>query len=100
RRRPSAGKRWIAAGVAAVVLVGLGAGGALVLHRKQQEHDVRGSSNVEFVPGGLAAAKPEWPRVAWPTYGYDPERQRFANGISLAPPFKRVWTFRAQNLIE
>jgi outer membrane protein assembly factor BamB len=93
-------KRWIAAGVAAVVLVALGAGGAFVLHRKQQEHDVRGSSTVEFVPEELAAAKPEEPRVAWPTYGYDPERQRFANGISLAPPFKRVWTFRAQNLIE
>jgi outer membrane protein assembly factor BamB len=38
--------------------------------------------------------------VAWPTYGHDPERQRFANGVELAPPFKRVWMFRAQSLLE
>ena len=24
----------------------------------------------------------------------------FANGIALAPPFRRVWTFRARNLVE
>ena len=29
-----------------------------------------------------------------------PERQRFANGVSLAPPFRTEWTFRAQSLVE
>lgn len=93
-------KKALAAAAAVVVLLALGGAGAFVLHRKQQEHDVRGSSTVEFVPQELAPVAPEEPGVAWPTYGYDQERVRFANGISLAPPFKRVWTFRAQNLVE
>ncbi len=47
-----------------------------------------------------APPPPKEPGVAWPTYGHDPERQRFANGVQLAPPFRRAWTFRAQALVE
>jgi outer membrane protein assembly factor BamB len=95
-----------------VVLVALGGAVGFVLHRRAQAEDIRGSSTVEFVPtlthepepepapGPGPAPKPVPATVAWPTYGYDHERLRFANGISLAPPFKRVWTFRAQNLVE
>ena len=45
-------------------------------------------------------ARPKEPGVAWPTYGHDPQRLRFANGVTLAPPFKRVWTYRARTLVE
>src|SRR4029077_13550060 len=62
--------------------------------------DVEGSSTVEFVTTEVAPPPPEEPGIAWPTYGYDSERQRYARGISLAPPFRRVWTFRAQSLVE
>ena len=62
--------------------------------------DVKGSSTVEFVPTETVPPKPKEPGVAWPTYGHDPERLRFANGVSLAPPFKVVWTFRARSLVE
>ena len=67
---------------------------------QQQARDIKGSSTVEFVTTEAAPPPPAEPGIAWPTYGHDAERQRFANGVSLAPPFRRVWTFRAQSLVE
>lgn len=92
--------RWLAA-AAAVVLLGLaGAGVAYYLHIKQAGRDVKGSSTVEFVTTEAAPPPPPGPGIVWPTYGHDQERQRFARGISLAPPFRRAWMFRAQALVE
>ena len=93
-------KRWLLIGLAVVVLALLGAGVAYYLHVKQQSRDVKGSSTVEFVTTEAAPAPPKEPGIAWPTYGFDHERQRFASNITLAPPFRRVWTFRAQSLVE
>jgi outer membrane protein assembly factor BamB len=84
----------------AAVLLVLGAGVAYYLHVRHQARDIRGSATREFVPTEVPQPPPKEPGVAWPTYGHDQERLRFANGISLAPPFKRVWTFRAQSLVE
>ncbi len=89
----------LAAGVATVLLLA-GAGVAYYVHVKQQARDVKGSSTVEFVPTETVATKPKEPGVAWPTFGHDAERLRFANGISLAPPFRRAWTFHARTLVE
>jgi outer membrane protein assembly factor BamB len=87
--------------LAALVLLGVvGAGVAYYLHVKHASRDIRGSSTVEFVPTEIAPPQPKEPGVAWPTYGYDPERLRFVNGSSLAPPFRRIWTFHARNLVE
>src|SRR5207248_3153752 len=80
--------------------------------------DVRGSPTVEFTPT-LAAPKPlqapasptrtkrrkavsgraELASVAWPVYGYDAQRLRWVPS-RVAPPFRRVWTFRARTLVE
>jgi outer membrane protein assembly factor BamB len=38
--------------------------------------------------------------VAWGTYGHDDRRLRFAAGIDLRPPFRRIWTFRGRALLE
>lgn len=93
-------KRALIATAVAVLLIVAGAGVAYYLHVRQQARDVKGSSTVEFVPTETVATKPAEPGVAWPTFGHDPERLRFANGVSLAPPFRRVWTFHARNLVE
>jgi outer membrane protein assembly factor BamB len=95
-------RRVIVAAVA-VVLVGLlVAAGVFVWIRKQQSRNVRGSSTVEFVPiePAAPALNPELRKVPWPTYGYDAERTRFANGVDIRPPFRAVWRFRAQSLVE
>jgi outer membrane protein assembly factor BamB len=87
--------------VALVVVIALaGAGTAYYFHVKQQARDIEGSSTVEFVTTEAAAPPPREPGIAWPTYGHDAERQRFANGVQLAPPFRTEWTFRAQSLVE
>jgi len=88
--------------VALLVLVAVGAGVAYYVRIQQESRDVRGSSTIEFVTTGAAATPPtpKEPGVAWPTYGQNAERQRFANGVQLGPPFKRAWTFRAQALVE
>lgn len=93
---------WIAAGAAAVLL---GAGGAYVLDKRAAAEDVRGSSEVEFVT--TAAPEPEPPPpprkrgedVPWPTYGYANDRTR-VSPYDHRPPFRKRWTFRAQNLLE
>lgn len=88
----------IAAGALALVLAG--AAVAWYLHVQQQARDIKGSSTVEFVTTEAAPPPPAEPGIAWPTYGYDAQRQRFARNLTLAPPFKRLWMFRAQSLIE
>jgi outer membrane protein assembly factor BamB len=92
--------RWILIALGAVVLVLVGAGIAYYLHVKHAGRDVKGSSTVEFVTTQPPPPPPPGPGIAWPMYGHDQERQRFANSISLAPPFRRAWMFRAQSLVE
>ena len=65
-------------GAGIVVLALAAAGGAYVLVKERQSADVRGSSTVEFVPTTPAVEQPKEPGVVWETYGYDPERLRFA----------------------
>ena len=38
--------------------------------------------------------------VAWPLYGFTPERTRYLAGTALKPPYRRLWLFRGDNLIE
>ena len=83
-----------------LLLAAIGAGVGYYLHVKQASQDVRGSSTVEFVTTVAAPPAPKEPGIAWPTYGYDPERLRFASGISLAPPFRTDWIFHAGSLVE
>ena len=93
-------KRWLLIGGAVVALALLGAAVAYYLHVQQQARDVKGSSTIEFVTTEAAPPPPKEPGIAWPTYGYDHERQRFASAIALGPPFRRAWTFHAQSLVE
>ena len=74
---------------------------ALVGYLKlRQPPDVRGSSTAEFVPTTTAAVpKPPEPGISWPTYGFSSNRLRVGPGRER-PPFRRVWLFRARQLLE
>ena len=53
------------------------------------------------IPATTSRPRPERDStVAWGTYGYDDRRLRFAPGIDLRPPFRRIWTFRGRALLE
>ena len=102
-------RRKLAAALLVVLLVAGGVVGAYVYGKREAAEDVRGSSTVEFVeteapeeepppPPPTQGGKPK-PGIVWPTYGYDNERQRVAPS-SLRPPFRRIWTFGARNLLE
>ena len=93
-------KRALLALAALVVLALIGGGLAYYFHIKNAERDIKGSSTVEFVSTATPPPAPKEPGIAWPAYGYDAERSRFLNGSTLAPPFRRVWTFHARSLVE
>jgi outer membrane protein assembly factor BamB len=90
-----------------VVLVGAGLAAAYVLRKREAAKDVRGSSTVEFVETAEPEEEPVPPEepgaggpgIVWPTYGFDNERQRVVS-FGLRPPYRRIWTFGARNLLE
>ena len=76
-----------------------------MLYKREEAKDVRGSSTEEFVttedeePLPPPPPKQETAEVVWPLNGYDAERNR-VGPFDLSPPFRRVWMFRARQLIE
>jgi outer membrane protein assembly factor BamB len=91
-------RRFLVALVVAVLL-GIGALAGYVLHVKHEGRNIQGSSTVEFVPT-TPKPKPPPPGIAWPMYGFDAARLRVAADTALAPPFRKLWTFRARSLVE
>src|SRR5438093_8012182 len=92
-------RRPVAIGFLVVVL----ALGALVLAYVRSRHHVptvRGSTSAEHTRTLPPPRQPREPGVAWPLYGYDVERRRFASGVRLRPPLRRSWTFHAHALLE
>jgi len=91
-------------GAVAVVLLVTGITAGYVLYKREEAKDVRGSSTEEFVTTEEEEPLPppspkQRLEVVWSLNGYDAERQRVAP-FDLSPPFRRLWTFRARNLLE
>jgi outer membrane protein assembly factor BamB len=93
-------KKWLLIGTGVAVLAIVGATAAYVLVKQRQARDVHGSATVEFVTTAEPVVqKPKEPGVLWEAYGYDEERAR-VSPYALRPPFREVWKFRAQALVE
>lgn len=100
-------RKWLLLGALALLLAAGGAAAAYVLYKREEAEDVRGSSTEEFVateveeepPPPPTTPKQEKLEVVWPMNGYDVERQR-VSPFGLKPPFRRIWTFKARQLIE
>ena len=73
-----------------------------VRHVRHQARDIRGSATVEFTTTTAIPVQPtvREPGVEWPMYGHDAGHLRVATGVSLTPPFKKIWTFHARSLVE
>ena len=92
------------AAVALIILLIIGGGalGAFVLYRKHQSRNVRGSSTVEFVTTRQAVKRTprELKIIPWPMFGYAVTGIRFADGIHVRPPFRRLWSSGGSTLLE
>jgi outer membrane protein assembly factor BamB len=91
-------------GLAALLLVFVGAGAAYVLYKRSQGGNIRGSSTAEFTfsteqrttrPHRHAARQV----VAWPMYGFDEQRTRVGSS-KFRPPYRKSWTYRGKSLLE
>jgi outer membrane protein assembly factor BamB len=96
--------RWLVVGGLALVLLFGGLVAGYVLYKRDKAADVRGSSTEEFVTTEEEEPVPPPPQqekleVVWPMNGYDAERNR-VGPFALKPPFRRVWTFKARQLVE
>jgi outer membrane protein assembly factor BamB len=94
-------KGWLLPAALTVVLLAAGGVGAYVVPTWQAAQDVRGSYDVEFRREAAPEPpeRPPTPGVAWPEYGYGPERLR-AVDFPHRPPYRRLWTFGARTLLE
>ena len=92
-------RRLLLLGVFGALALG-GAAVGYVVHVRHEGRDVRGSTTVEFAPTTVAGTRPAGARLAWPTYGAGPARLRALSGVGLRPPFRRVWTWHGQALLE
>ena len=94
-------KRAALAAVALVVIAVLAAAGAYVLYKKHQSRNIHGSSTVEFQTTEAAPPTPlELRIVPWPMYGRDPQRLRVASGVTVRPPFRKLWIAGGRTLLE
>ena len=88
-------------GLAAALLLAAGAGAYVLL----SGGDVS-NPNVEFraEPTDTPAPEPAKKRedaFVWPLYGYSPERRQYLPASKLLrPPFKRLWSWSANSLLE
>jgi len=86
-----------------LVVLAVGAAAAFVLYRKHQGRNVHGSSSVEFVTTQAPTRKRtplELRTIPWPMYGLDDARTRFADGVHLRPPFRKLWLAGGTSLLE
>jgi outer membrane protein assembly factor BamB len=96
-------RRWLLAGLGALVVLLAGGVVAWLWYQQATEHkEVRGSSTVEFVP--TEPVTEERPpavvrRLPWPTYGYDARRTHLSP-FSHRPPYRRVWMARTGHYLE
>src|SRR4051794_19925131 len=89
----------------AALLVVLGAAAAYLWYRHEQAGpppQKRGSTTTGDGPTAPTTTRPPplLRHEPWPTYGYALARTRFAADLAHRPPYRRVWTFRAGNVIE
>jgi outer membrane protein assembly factor BamB len=86
---------WLAAGLVLVAAGGVAA--YLAFFRKPGNVS---NPNVEFT----APTAPKRHRAStgrdWPLYGLDKQRTRYFADVSMAPPYRVLWRYRGDNLIE
>ena len=91
-------RRLLAAG--AVLVIAVGAAGAIYVHKKNEPTRKRGSATEEFVTTAEPKSKPK-PKdpVPWPMFAFDAGRDH-VSPYRLKPPFHKLWSVDAHNTLE
>ncbi|MDQ2700224.1 MAG: PQQ-binding-like beta-propeller repeat protein, partial [Actinomycetota bacterium] len=89
--------------VLGVLLVLIAAVGAIAYSELKRPEDVKNSS-VPFVEPPAKEKKPKRAKksntVAWPTFRYDRQRTGYLPVKGIVPPFKRLWKYGDEPLLE
>ncbi len=86
-----------------IVILAAGLGGAFVLYRLHESRNIVGSPSVQFTSTMVPPPPPKAVRregIVWPLYGYDQARLRDVASSKLAPPYRRIWLWHGQALLE
>ncbi len=91
-------RKLIAVLIAAIVV--LGAAGAFAYNELKRPADVSNESVPFTEPPPKKKSKPKATTVNWPTFRYDNQRTGYLPAKKIKPPFKRVWRYGDQPLLE
>src|SRR3712207_645919 len=95
------GRKLLIGGTLALVV--LGVAGVIVYREETEPIEKRGSAKEEFDPSDTPEPRraPRGSRVreAWPTFGYDPQRNK-VSPYRHRPPYRRTWRVDAHDTIE
>lgn len=91
-------RKLIAVLIALVVL--MAAGVAIAYNELKRPDDVSNPSVPFKEPNKTAKPKPKATTVPWPTFRYDRQRTGYLPANEIKPPFKRVWRYGDQPLLE
>lgn len=99
-QRMTAGERLLA-GLAVFAIAATGVLGAIALVKRPGDIS---NPDAAFSGGGEKLAKeskPEDDRTTdWPRYGYDLGRTKFLNAQKVRPPYRKLWRYDQEELIE
>jgi outer membrane protein assembly factor BamB len=100
-RRPLGGSERILAAIVVALLGATALLGAYALLLKRAD-DVS-NPEVAFEARSEQPKKQKQPRdrrLDWPRFGFDNERTKFLNAQHIRPPFRKLWKYQQQQLIE
>lgn len=88
--------------VAAIVLAlgGIAFAAYSVLKREPDISNPDAAFEVDNKKEAEEAKVPRGRTVDWPRYGYDEQRTKFLNAQKVKPPFRKVWKYKQDELIE
>ena len=71
-----------------------------MIQKRHEARDVLGSSTKEFNAREPEATRPGSSEEVWPFFGYDPARRKAPALFRERPPYRVIWAFRANSLLE
>lgn len=99
-RNLSRGQKLVIGLVASALLAGTGLAAYSVLKRDADISNPDAAFQAESKKEAKEAKVPQGRTVDWPQYGYDQGRTKFLSAQKVKPPFRKLWKYKQEELIE